>query len=108
MSEQLDDGVFMSAVAPIEEPRREIVMSSLNCFVSYYGSSIVSAIGSGIKIEGVTDLSPMLGITTPCARSVIMFLLPNKGLWTLHLLPGVLQHRVDWAYVVGDRKGSWT
>ena len=43
-------------------------------------SSIVSAMRSGIKIEGVTDLSPMLGITTPWAGPAIMFLLPNKGL----------------------------
>ena len=49
-------------------------------FRFYSGSSIVSAMRLGIKIEGVTDLSPMLGITTPWTGPAIMFLLPNKGL----------------------------
>ena len=53
---------------------------SLNCFILYSGSCTISMIRSGIMIEGVTDLSLMLGVTIPRTRPVIMFLLLNKGL----------------------------
>ena len=77
MSGQLDDGVVTSAVAPWRE-RSSLRRSSSNYFISYSGSCIVNVIRSGITTEGVIDLSPMLGITTPWTKPAIMFSLPNK------------------------------